>query len=258
MSWYRESVRHALARRGIRTGGFLSKKGDYRIQYHPVKSKEYDYAAIGVDKKGRRIRKYDWDHHTLQARRKFERVRALANKEGQVLEQVKEDMHDADPNVRKNARAVYIIAETGLRPGTRKEMLADQESKGVTTLKKDDVQVLGDKVRFTFIGKHGIKFDTKVRDPVMAHAVREQKAESRNGELFQHTSDATLRNYLQKFGNIKTKDFRTLKATQMARQMKRSGLPKEVITEKVSSHLGNTPRVSESSYIDPVVWKGAQ
>jgi DNA topoisomerase-1 len=234
---------------------YLSKKGNYNILYHPVHSKEYDYAEIGVDKKGRRIRKYDWDHHALRARQKFERVRALANKEGRVLEQVKEDMHDSDMNVRKNARAVYIIAKTGLRPGTRKEMLADQESKGVTTLKKGDVSVQGDKVRFTFVGKHGIKFDTKVRDPAMAHAVRDQKVESQNGELFQHTSDATLRNYLQKFGDVKTKDFRTLKATKMARQMKGAGLKKDTITEKVSAHLGNTPRVSESSYIDPKVWQ---
>jgi len=234
---------------------YLSKKGNYNILYHPVHSKEYEYAEIGVDRKGRRIRKYDWDHHRLQARRKFERVRALANKEGRVLEQVKVDMRNPDMAVRKNARAVYIIAKTGLRPGTRKEMLADQESTGVTTLKKDDVRVSGDKVRFTFIGKHGIKFDTRVKDAAMARAVNEQKRESTNGELFQHTSDATLRNYLRKFGDVKTKDFRTLRATRMARSMKRGGVPKGIVMERVAAHLGNTPRVSASAYVDPEVFR---
>lgn len=253
MSWHNESMRHALSARGIRS--YSSKKANYSIAFRPVRSTEFGYEAVGTDIKGRRVRKYDFNHHVLQARRKFERVRGLANKEGQIMADIKEDMHDSDANVRKNARAVYIIAKTGLRPGTRKEMLADQPSKGVTTLKKDDVQVSGDDVRFKFTGKHGIKFDTKVKDPVMATAIKEQKQESANGELFQHTSDATLRNYLQKFGNIKTKDFRTLKATRMARQLKSNGLKKDTITAKVASHLGNTPKVSESSYIDPGVWR---
>jgi DNA topoisomerase-1 len=245
-------MRHALSAKGVRS--YNSHKAKYSIAFRPVHSKEYDYEAVGTDIKGRRVRKYDWDHHTLQARRKFERVRGLANKEGQILAEIKSDMSDPDANVRKNARAVYIIAKTGLRPGTRKEMLADTPSKGVTTLKKDDVSTSGDNVQFKFTGKHGIKFDTRVKDATMATAIKEQKQESANGELFQHTSDATLRNYLQKFGNVKTKDFRTLKATKMARQMKGAGLKKDVITEKVSNHLGNTPRVSESSYIDPLVW----
>jgi DNA topoisomerase-1 len=164
-------------------------------------------------------------------------------------------MNDEDPSVRKNARVAYVIAKTGMRPGTRKDMKADQESYGATTLRKKDVDVSGNTVKFHFTGKHGIPIKLEEKDAVMAKEIKEQKQESKGEELFPNTSDATLRNYLYKHGEYKPKDFRTLKANHIAERMVKAGISKEDVTKAVAKKLANTPEVSENSYIDPRVWK---
>jgi len=248
--WHRESYKHSLAARG-----YCSKKYDYAIKYAPVKSSKYDMVLVGTDRKGRRVRKYDDDHWKEASKEKFARVLALKKEYPEIIGEVKRDMHSEDPNVRKNARVTYIIAKTGIRPGTRKDMKADQESYGATTLKKEHVVVSGDKVKFNFTGKHGIPIKLEESDPVLAKAITDEKREVPGAELFPHTSDATVRNYLEKFGDYKSKDFRTLKANHIAEKMVKAGVPKQAVTEAVAKKLANTPSVSENSYIDPKVWK---
>jgi DNA topoisomerase IB len=94
-----------------------------------------------------------------------------------------------------------------------------------------------------------------VKDPVLAKVVKAQKHDSKSVELFPHTSDATLRNYLYKTTDYKPKDFRTVKANHIAEKLVKAGVSKEKVTEVVAKQLANTPKVSENSYIDPKVWK---
>lgn len=254
VGWRLESHRHALAARGVSTS-YFSKKHDYSIKYRPVNSSKYDMVLVGTDRKGRRVRKYDKDHWKKVDKEKYLRAARLKKEYPAILQDVKTDMFSEDADTRKNARAVYVIAKTGMRPGTRKEMKADQTAYGVTTLKKQHVKVVGDKVKFNFTGKHGIPVRLEEKDAVLAKALTAQKKEVDGKELFPHASDATLRNYLYKHGEYKPKDFRTLKANHIAEKLVKSGVKRQEVTEKVAKQLANTPNVSENSYIDPKVWK---
>jgi DNA topoisomerase-1 len=247
--WFRESYKHSLAARG-----YCSKKHDYHIQYHPVNSRKYDMVLVGTDRKGRRVRKYDGEHWQEVDKEKYQRAAKLKQEMPKVMGQLKKDSFSADEDKRRNARALLVIAKTGMRPGTRKDMKADQHSYGVTTLKKSHVDASGNTVRFCFTGKHGIPIKQTVQDAELAKVVKAQKKEVEGAELFPHTSDATLRNYLYKTTDYKPKDFRTVKANQVAEKLVKQGVPKQEVTEKVAKQLANTPKVSENSYIDPKVF----
>jgi DNA topoisomerase I len=255
VGWRYESVRHGLAARGISSSRYLSVKHDYRIRFKPVNSKKYDMELVGVDRKGRRVRKYGEEHWKEADREKYGRVFRLKREYGEVMKRLRKDMFSEDADVRKNARAAYIMAKTGMRPGTRKDMKADQMAYGVTTLKKEHVKASGDDVRFNFTGKHGIPVHMHVKDGLMAKAVNKQKSEVQGKELFPSASDATVRNYLYKHGEFKPKDFRTLKANHIAEKMVSAGVSKQKVTEAVAKQLANTPKVSEHSYINPSVWR---
>lgn len=253
--WFRESYKHSLAARGVSSAKYFSKKHDYSIKYRPVNSRKYDMVLVGTDRKGRRVRKYDGAHWHEVDKEKYLRAAKLKHEMPKVLGQLKKDSFSADEDTRKNARALFVIAKTGMRPGTRKDMKADQHSYGVTTLKKSHVQTLGNEVKFSFTGKHGIPIKQTVQDAELAKVVKAQKQEAEGVELFPHTSDATLRNYLYKTTDYKPKDFRTVKANYIAEKLVEQGVSKEKVTQVVAKQLANTPKVSENSYIDPHIWK---
>jgi DNA topoisomerase-1 len=234
---------------------YMSKKQDYNINYHKSTSNKYDFKEVGVDAKGRRVRKYDEAHWKVADKEKYLRAAKLKHEMPKVMKQLQHDAFSGDDEIKKNARAVLVIAKTGMRPGTRKDMKADQKSYGVTTLKKSHVQTSGSEVKFNFTGKHGINIKQTVKDPTLAKVVKAQKHDSKSAELFPHTSDATLRNYLYKTTDYKPKDFRTVKANHIAEKLVKAGVSKEKVTEVVAQQLANTPKVSENSYIDPKVWK---
>ena len=235
---------------------YQSKKQDYRINYKRYSGSNGEMALVGVDAKGRRVRKYDEKHWQAADKEKYLRAAKLKHDMPKVMDQLKKDSFSDDQDTRKNARAVLVIAKTGMRPGTRKDMKADQQSYGVTTLKKSHVQTSGSKVNFNFVGKHGIHIKQSVKDPVLAKVVKAQKADAKGQELFPHTSDATLRNYLYKTSNYKPKDFRTVKANHIAEKLVKAGVKKDDVTKAVAQQLANTPKVSENSYIDPKVFRG--
>jgi DNA topoisomerase-1 len=231
---------------------YLAAKG-YRIKYHKPEKGKHDIAMIGVDIKGRRVRVYEKAHHEVAAKEKFGRVRELKREYPKILEHISKDVDAKDETTRENARVAYIIAKTGLRPGTRKDTQGDVKAYGVTTLKKNHVAVSDGDVKFKFTGKKGVPIRLKVHDEKMSKIIRQQKRED-GKELFPGTSDATVRNYLYQYGRFKPKDFRTLKATQIAEPLVKKGVKQSEVVKKVAKQLHNTPGVSRSSYVDPRLW----
>ena len=139
----RQFPQHKVVEKKILPFKYQSKKQDYNINYHKSQSTKYDFKEVGVDAKGRRVRKYDEKHWQVADKEKYLRAAKLKHEMPKVMEQLTHDAFAGDDETKKNARAVLVIAKTGMRPGTRKDMKADQKSYGVTTLKKSHVQTSG-------------------------------------------------------------------------------------------------------------------
>jgi len=211
-----------------------------------------EFAFVGTDSKGRTVRLYDDEHKQKVDKAKFRRLQSLEKKRPVIEARIKKDINSPDEETRETARAAYIILKTGLRPGTTQDTQGDVKAYGLTTLDANKVSVKDGKVRFKFIGKKGVAIDKTVKDPTLAKIVKEQKAKG-NKELFPSATDSTLRNYVGKFGNYKTKDLRTLYANEVAKKSAKQGKSKKEIIAKVADELQNTPGVAAGAYIEPKV-----
>lgn len=242
VGWRGESHRHYLAAKGIKT-----------IKWKKAPSTE-KYDAYGIDSKGRRVRLYGKAHSVAAAKSKFKRIERLSGKYTVVESKLRKDIDVDDVGKRENARAAYVILKTGLRPGSYADTKGDVEAFGLTTLKNKDVTVKQNTVKFRFVGKKGVDIDKTVTDSTLARIVREQKKVGAK-ELFPNITDVSVREYVQKFGDFKTKDFRTLYANIVAKKLVKQGLPKKDVVRSVAVELQNTPGVAVGSYIDPKVLK---
>ncbi len=124
-------------------------------------------------------------------------------------------------------------------------------------------------VSLQFVGKKGVNLNIPVTDPdVSQMLVNRAQASGPNGQLFPNTSERALRAYSKSLGEgtIKTKDFRTLLGTRIAKEMvanmptpvgeKSLASAMKMVATAVSKKLGNTPDVALNSYINPEVFSG--
>jgi DNA topoisomerase I len=239
IGWRGESYRHYLASKGVKSTAIKYKKAPAGANYE----------FYGVDQKGRRVRLYGKRHVEQQKAKKFRRVRILRKKMSMIEEGIKRDTEAKDEEKRENARVAYIILKTGLRPGSSKDTKAEQQAYGVTTLQKNQVKFSDGDATFDFIGKKGVHIIKKVHDPMLVRILKQQK-NGEGKELFPNASDATVRRYLRKYGNVKTKDLRTLRANEIAEKLSKKGVGEKKIYEGVAKELNNTPGVSKSAYVD--------
>ncbi|WP_253905917.1 hypothetical protein [Arthrobacter sp. H5] len=144
---------------------------------------------------------------------------------------------------------------------------------GVTTLRVDHVQLRGPVVRFNFPGKSGQQWESTVEDADLAAALRPMlRREGADTVLayragdggWQQVDAAQLNDFLRQVSGdgFTAKDFRTWQATVVAamelarldlKAASRTARQKAVAAtmRSVADHLGNTPAVARSSYVDP-------
>lgn len=221
--------------------------------------------AVGRDAAGREQRRYSAAHNEAQADKKFARIRDLHHSLPELDDDLVDDAHSSDA-----AAAVMLIRRTGLRPGSTTDTKAAKQAYGATTLEARHVTVTpeGD-VHLKFTGKDGVNLDLEFHDPVLADVLRPRVAAAPNprARLFQ-TSDQQARDYLQaRLPGYKLKDLRTYVGTAeayrfvstqpMATDEKSLTSLKRETAKRVSSILGNTPKIALDAYIDPTVFLSA-
>jgi DNA topoisomerase-1 len=238
--WHNESYSHMLAAKGIKVKPIKYVKAP----------RDAEYEFVGVDSKGRRVRLYDKTHKKAASDKKFNRIRRLEIAYPKILNKIENDVNSNDLEKRENARAAYVIVNTGLRPGSEKDTKGDVQAYGVTTLEKNQVKTDGRNVNFKFVGKKGVLIEKKIVDSRMARIIKEQK-EVPGKQLFPNVSDASLRRYFRTHGKYSTKDYRTLRANQLAKRLIKKGATDKQVIEGVAKDLSNTPGVSKSAYVDP-------
>lgn len=214
--------------------------------------------ATGRDERRRKQYIYHpkWEQHRTLT--KFDQLAAFA---------------DALPALRK--RIAHDIALPGM---PREKIVAAilqimDETYGLTTLRKDHVDLKGSRIRFTFTGKGNKEWQRDITDPKVA-AIVKQCEELPGQELFKYLDDENGRHditsdhvneYLQEVTGqpFTAKDFRTWAATSQALDL--LGALQRQPTERshkrqmsdaiktIAASLGHTPTICRKSYIHPEI-----
>ena len=223
--------------------------------------------AVGIDSAGRVQRIYSTEFTRAQGEAKFRKIKKMEAQQKDIATRIRGDMSSQDPQTREHAVVLSLIQETGIRPGSDEDRRAKKQAYGATTL--EGRHVIGsspDDVRLEYVGKKGVDLSIPVKDPVLAKELIDRRnAVGEKGRLFD-VNDQSLRDYSHNVtgGQFNPKDFRTLKATTMARNLvagaERAGDEKAYrkavlsVAKEVSTALGNTPVVALQSYINPHVF----
>ena len=219
-----------------------------------------------LDTKGRSIRAYSKKEIIKGFEGKYKRLRSFKKNYGPIVDRIIKDIRSPDPRIAQSALVLYIIYTTGLRIGSNADTRAEVKAHGISTLLSKHVKLIApDKVKLDFIGKKGVRNTTLIKDPLIYNELRKRKSTQRNAPIFDFSHNI-VRKYLQGLdGRYVIKDFRTLKANQIAEELvkKRKGpAPNETtfkkwqleVAAKVADELGNTRSVALNDYIDPKIW----
>ncbi|HEY9555656.1 MAG TPA: hypothetical protein VIR58_02910 [Acidimicrobiales bacterium] len=232
--------------------------------------------ATGVDAKGRRQYRYHDEWRAARDREKHDRMLRFARRLPDLREKVNADLAlDGMPRERVLAAAARLLELGFFRIGG--EAYAEEnDTYGLATLRKGHVKVRGDSLVFDYDAKSGQRRVCEVDDPDVREVVvtlRRRRAPA-DAELLAYrdvdrgwvdVKSSDINGYLQDAigDEFTAKDFRTWVGTVLAA----AGLAAEEpgdserarrravasVVRNVAEHLGNTPAVARSAYIDPRV-----
>ena len=228
--------------------------------------------ATGIDARGRKQYRYHERWRSVRDEHKFERMTGFGRALPRIHRRIARDMKL--PGMRREkvvATVVSLLEQTLIRVGNG-EYARTNKSYGLTTLRNRHVNLRGDKVRFNFRGKHGIKHDVEIEDPRVAKVLR-ACLDLPGQELFEYVDEnGTVRDvtssdvneYLREITGAPytAKDFRTWHATsevleclagQHFNTVKESKAQLKEALQTVANRLGNTPTMCRKCYVNPVV-----
>jgi DNA topoisomerase-1 len=226
---------------------------------------------------GKKVYSYTKARVEAQKAEKYERIKQLS--QGQV-DQLKSYCHDIlvsdeASEERKQAAAVAaIIAQTGLRPGS-KQGFETTHNRGVMTLAAENFQVDGGTVRLHFTGKSYQENRAEFEDGAVASYLEDRLKGLKPDEFVFDISKSTLDDFvkgLPQMAKFKVKDLRTHIANRVAMEfLEKDPTPPPPVPndpgaikksvkaklkkafEAVSQKLNNTPAMAKGSYVDPSV-----
>ncbi|PJJ60337.1 DNA topoisomerase IB [Hymenobacter chitinivorans] len=229
--------------------------------------------VTGRDAKGRKQYIYHpaWDQ--ARSLTKFSRLRAFGDKLPELRQRIQQDLKRPKLDREKVIALVLTLMDQSFIRVGNKEYAKKNKSYGLTTLRDRHVQVAGDEVHFTFVGKKGVPHDVSLHDRKLARLVQKCK-EIPGQHLFQYYApdghraeleSGDVNEYLQQVTGLalSAKDFRTWGGTVKMVECLESvlqqepELPKEKVLKRavkdVAAGLGNTPTVCSKYYIHPQV-----
>jgi DNA topoisomerase-1 len=228
--------------------------------------------AIGRDAKGRKQYRYHADYRAARDLAKFDRMHAFGKVLPRIRRIVGRDLRRQGMPKRKVLAAVVKLLETTFIRIGNEEYAEENGSFGLTTLRNQHVQVLGDLLKFRFRGKSGQQHEIKLEDKRLARIVRRCR-DIPGSSLFEYIDEegkpqslesGDVNEYLRSIsgGEFTAKDFRTWGGTCLAAEFLLAQLPEldsptkaalvEVV-KNVACKLGNKPSTCRKYYIHPIV-----
>jgi DNA topoisomerase IB len=229
--------------------------------------------AVGTDAAGRRQYLYHPDWRTRRDAEKFDRVLEFGRALGTARERVLADLRrDGMPRERACAVAVRLLDLGYFRIGN--DVYLDAHgSFGLTTLQRQHVRRVQDRLVFAFTGKSGVDHRIEIDDAMVDEALQvmrrrrggEQLLAYREGRVWKAMLPQLVNEYVREVTGVDAtaKDFRTWHATVLAAaalaeapEARSATARKRVVSatmREVSEFLGNTPALARRSYVDPRV-----
>lgn len=231
-----------------------------------------DVQAVGFDAKGRKQYIYHPNWHKRRQAEKFERLLTFAKSLPKIRDQYERDISLDDWSFQHVcAIATYVLDSTGIRVGSQ-GYTKQNETYGLTTLRRRHLKTDNNLARLQFIGKHNKERSIDINDDTLSELIN-RCAELPGYSLFRYKQQGTwqdlssdeLNEYIQNISEsiFSSKYFRTWKGTRLAveyalecdasaSEHTRKKF-KSTLVKAVASDLGNTPSVCETYYIHPLV-----
>jgi DNA topoisomerase I len=234
------------------------------VQYNT--SPDADLLVKGRDSKGRLVYIYSEKFEAANAAEKFARIEELNKQYDGIVEENEANRYSSSQSTKDCADCQKLIMETGLRPGSDKDTMAEKQAYGATTLLGQHVVETSDGLSLQFVGKKGVSLNIAVENKdLQSMLIGRAREVGEDGKLFSINAD-DLRGYTGKLdgGQFTPKDFRTFLGTKTAIEkiatMSAPSNKKEytkavrTVAKAVSTKLGNTPTVALQAYINPSVF----
>lgn len=229
--------------------------------------------ATGRDAKGRKQYRYHPRWREVRDEDKYERMIAFAEALPGIRERTNQDLALRGlPREKVLAAVVQLLDRTLIRVGNQ-EYAKENDSYGLTTIRKRHVDLNGSEIQFQFRGKSGQEHEVDIRDRRLANIVR-KCLEIPGYELFKYIDEdgnrqdvesAHVNEYLREITgqDFTAKDFRTWAGTVLAAQALRefeefdseAAARSNVVQaiERVAKRLGNTPAICRKCYVHPAI-----
>jgi len=229
--------------------------------------------ATGLDARGRKQYRYHAKWREVRDDNKYQEIVGFADALPAIRKRVEVDIQlPGLPREKVLATVVRLLEVTLIRVGNA-SYAKENESYGLTTIRKKHIDFDGSDIRFRFMGKSGKEWDLSVKDRRIANVVRKCselpgyelfKYEDDDGDLVDVTS-ADVNAYLRDITGeeFTSKDFRTWAGTVLAAMAldefeafdSSAEAKKNVVSaiETVSKQLGNTPAICRKCYVHPEI-----
>jgi DNA topoisomerase-1 len=226
----------------------------------------------GFDARGRKQYKYHPRAVEKGELRKYYRVRQMARDLPALRSRILRDFRGKDLTREKVCAGIVRLIDDGFFRVGSERYLQDNNTFGITTLKKSHVTVVDDAVVFEYSGKRSIeqrnfvpgrdvvKFVTALMDTPGPRLFR-----YREGNKWQNVDARDVNDYIETIAAFPytAKDFRTWGGTlraatvlaELGKGKSENERKKNIVTavRLVAAELGNTPTICRKSYVHPVI-----
>ena len=229
--------------------------------------------CTGLDLRGRKQYRYHALWQKTRNESKFSRLIDFGNAVKKLRKQITSDLRKKTLSEEKViATVLSLMDETHIRVGNN-HYEKTNKSYGLTTLKDRHVEISGEKIHFSFVGKKGIHHSISLRNKRLARIVK-QCRDIPGKALFQYYDQAGNRHildsgqvnsYIRKYteDSFTTKDLRTWSASACALHhflnsgsvVNETARKKKIVEvlDLVSEQLGNTRTVCKKYYVHPQI-----
>jgi DNA topoisomerase I len=226
----------------------------------------------GFDTRGRKQYKYHPRAVEKGELRKYYRVRQMARDLPALRSRVMRDYRRRGLGKEKVCAGIVRLISYGFFRVGSERYQKENNTFGITTMRKSHVLVLDDRVEFEYRGKRSITQRNVVVGKDLARFITEL-LETPGPRLFRYLEDGKWQNidsrdvndYIERIANFPytAKDFRTWGGTlraatvlaELGKGKSQTERKKNVVTavRLVAAELGNTPTICRKSYVHPVV-----
>ena len=231
--------------------------------------------VTGRDEKQRKQYIYNPKYRKKKEQEKFDRILSFANQLETMRRVTGQHLRKKKPTREKVLACMVRLLETAyFRPGSD-YYAKENDTYGLTTMRSKHLEINEEELVFNYIGKSGKEQERHIIDKKLAKAVKEID-DLPGYEIFKFIDENDIKHdvksehlnaYIREVmgEDYSAKDFRTWSGTVIAamaldeigavKKQDQKTLDKNIreAVVKVSEHLGNTPAVAKSSYIDPRV-----